>query len=219
MSVYEQLKQGMMVLIEHENKFKSMLLAEIIFLVDNFEPCTYNAEPEVAESLHLSLDQLKDLIARIQDDSVMNVDAVRDIEQQVRVLARDNDLRRPKPRSFLSRFTSPTVATPATPIASAAPVAAMPSPASLASPAPFVSAIPSGRPERSWMDPIRRMFTPRNQEWQTNADDRGVSDRHINPRIYEAYQPEAQPVEAQPVKRDPGKPNFSIGGRKTRRKV
>jgi hypothetical protein len=218
--VYEQLKQGMSVLIQHENKFKSMLLAEILFLVDNLEPCTYNAEPEVADSLHLSLDQLKDLIARIQDDSVINANAVRGIEQQVRDLAIKNDLRTPKTRSFLSRFTSPTVATPATPVASAAavPVAAMPSPA------PFVSAIPSGRPERSWMDPIRRMFTPRNQEWQTNADDRGVSDRHINPRIYEAYQPEAQPVEshpveAQPVKRDPGKPNLSIGGRKTRRKV
>ena len=209
MSVYEQLKQGMMVLTEHENKFKSMLLAEIIFLVDNFEPCTYNAEPEVAESLHLSLDQLKDLIARIQDDSVMNVDAVRDIEQQVRDLATNNDLRRPKPRSFLSRFTSPTVATPATPVASAAtvPVASSAPVASVASAAP-VADIPSGRPERSWMDPIRRMFTPRNQEWQTNADDRSVSDTHRNPRIYEA-----QPVERQPDKL------YRIGGRKTRRKV
>lgn len=205
MSVYEQLKQGMMVLTQHENEFKGMLLAEIIFLIDNFEPCTYNATPEVAESLHLSLDQLKDLIARIQDDSVLNADAVRGIEQQVRVLATNNDLRRPKPRSFLSRFTSPTVATPAVPVASAAPVAAMPSPAS---PAPFVSAIPSGRPERSWMDPLRRMFTPRNEEWQTNADNRGVSDRHINPRIYEAH-----PVERQPDKL------YRIGGRKTRRKV
>jgi hypothetical protein len=208
MSVYEQLKQGMTVLIKHENEFKGMLLAEIIFLVDNLEPCTYNAEPEVADSLHLSLDQLKDLIARIQDDSVMNTDSVRDIEQQFRGLATDNDLRRPKPRSFLSRFTSPTVATPATPVASAAalPVAAIPSPP------PFVSAITSDRPERSWMDPFRRMLTPRNQEWQTNADNRGVSDRHINPRIYEASQ------EARPVERPPDT-LYRIGGRKTRRKV
>ena len=205
MSVYEQLKQGMIVLTQHENEFKGMLLAEIIFLIDNFEPCTYNATPEVAESLHLSLDQLKDLIARIQDDSVLNTDAVRGIEQQVRVLATNNDLRRPKPRSFLSRFTSPTVATPATPVASATPV-----PVAMPSPAPFVSAIPDVpvRPERGWMDPLRRMFTPRNQEWQTNADNRGVSDRHINPRIYEA-----QPVERQPDNL------YRIGGRKTRRKV
>ena len=205
MSVYEQLKQGMIVLTQHENEFKGMLLAEIIFLIDNFEPCTYNATPEVAESLHLSLDQLKDLIARIQDDSVLNANAVRGIEQQVRVLATNNDLRRPKPRSFLSRFTSPTVATPATPVASATPV-----PVAMPTPAPFVSAIPDVpvRPERGWMDPLRRMFTPRNQEWQTNADNRGVSDRHINPRIYEA-----QPVERQPDNL------YRIGGRKTRRKV
>jgi hypothetical protein len=90
-------------------------------------------------------------------------------------------------------------------------------------PAPFVSAIPDVpvRPERTWMDPLRRMFSPRNQEWQTNANNRGVSDRHINPRIYEAY-PEAHPVEAPveaPVKRDPGKSLYRIGGRKTRRKV
>jgi hypothetical protein len=211
MNVYEQLNEGMRVLIQHENDFKSMLLAEIIVLIDNLQPCTYNAEPEVADSLHLSLDQLKALIARIQDDSVINADAVRGIEHQVRVLATDNDLRRPKPRSFLSRFTSPTMATPATPVASAAAVpvaAAMPA---IPSP-PFVSAITSDRPERSWMDPIRRMFTPRNQEWQTNADNRGVSDRHINPRIYEAYQPEAQPV-------NPDKQLYRIGGRKTRRKV
>jgi hypothetical protein len=63
------------------------------------------------------------------------------------------------------------------------------------------------------------MFTPRSEEWQTNYLNRGVSDRHLNPQIHEAYQAEAQPVEAQPIQRDPGKPNFSIGGRKTRRKV
>jgi len=64
MNVYEQLNEGMRVLIQHENEFKGMLLSEIVFLVDNFEPCTYNAEPEVADSLHLSLEELKDLIAK-----------------------------------------------------------------------------------------------------------------------------------------------------------
>lgn len=196
MNVYEQLNEGMRVLIQHENDFKSMLLTEIIVLIDNLQPCTYNAEPEVADSLHLSLDQLKALIARIQDDSVINADAVKGIEQQVRDLAKKNDLRRPKPRSFLSRFTSPTVATPATPVASATPVsAAMPSPA------PFVS-VPAVRPERTWMDPLRRMFSPRKEL------DKGVPD--LRPQV-----PEAHPVERQP---QPDK-LYRIGGRKTRRKV
>jgi len=143
MNVYEQLNEGMRVLIQHENEFKGMLLSEIIFLVDNFEPCTYNAEPEVADSLHLSLEELKDLIAKIKDDSVINADAVRGIEQQVHDVAREHDLRRPKQASFLTRMglTSPTVATPvapAAPIAVAAPVA----------------------PKRTWMGAMNDMLRP-----------------------------------------------------------
>ena len=194
MNVYEQLNEGMRVLIQHENDFKSMILAEIIVLIDNFQPCTYNAEPEVADSLHLSLDQLKTLIARIQDDSVINADAVKGIEQQVRELAIKNDLRRPKPRSFLSRFASPTVATPSTPVAAATPVPA-------AMPAPAV------RPERTWMDPLRRMFTPSNKDWDGYSQDKGVPDKFLRPQV-----PEAQPV-------NPDKQLYRIGGRKTRRKV
>jgi len=199
MNVYEQLNEGMRVLIQHENYFKSMLLAEIIVLIDNLQPCTYNAEPEVADSLHLSLDQLKALIARIQDDSVINADAVRGIEQQVRDLAIKNDLRRPKQRSFLSRFTSPTVATPATPVAASTPVPS-------SSPAPFVS-VQAVRPERTWMDPLRRMFTPRDKEWDGYSQDKGVPDKFLRHQV-----PEAQPV-------NPDKQLYRIGGRKTRRKV
>ena len=182
MSVYEQLKQGMMILTQHENEFKGMLLAEIIFLVENLQPCTYNATPEVADSLHLSLDQLKDLIARIQDDSVINAVAVKGIEQQVHDLATKNDLRRPKPPSFFSRFTSPTVATPATPVASVLPVASVPN--------------VQVRPDRSWMGPLRRMFSP---------SEKGV--------------PEAYQAEVQTIERPDKLPIYRIGGRKTRRKV
>jgi hypothetical protein len=192
MNAYEQLKRGMDILIQHENEFKSMLLAEIMLLVENFKPCTYNAPPEVADSLHLSLGQLNDLIAKIQDDSVINADAVKGIEKQFRDLAIQYDLRRPKP---LSR-TGLTV-TPAAPVASVRPVP-----------------IASARPDAPNVGPIN--FTDRSKSvipnWQRYANEADVP---------EATPVEAIPIEDIPVKPS-GKPPgnlLRIGGRKTRRKV
>ena len=84
------------------------------------------------------------------------------------------------------------MATPATPVATATPVPA-------AMPAPAV------RPERTWMDPLRRMFSPSNKDGY--SQDKGVPDKFLRPQV-----PEAQPV-------NPDKQLYRIGGRKTRRKV
>jgi len=84
-----------------------------------------------------------------KDDSVINADAVRDIEQQVHDIAREHDLRRPKQASFLTRMglTSPTVATPvANYVPRPAPVAAV------------ASAAPA--PKRTWMGALNNIIRP-----------------------------------------------------------
>jgi len=201
MNAYEQLKRGMDILIQHENDFKSMLLSEIMVLVENFKPCTYNAPPEVADSLHLSLGQLNDLIAKIKDDSVINADAVKGIEQQVRDLAMEYDLRNSKPLSrtgltVASARPAAPVARPDVPVASARLVDVP-----VASARPDVGA-------RNMADRVKSIFTPNWNRFVNEAE------------ATKATPVEATPVEAIPVQDPTGKNQLhSFGGRKTRRKV
>ena len=126
----------------------------------------------------------------------------------------EHDLRKPKPASFLSRFTSPKVtqAVPIEPTPIAAPVSSpVAAAAPIASSAPAAPAAPGSvpvRPKRTFVDGFRRMFTPTNPEWQRYADDRGVPDSFLRRDL-----PEATQVEHQVYQPGPG------GRRKTRRKV